>query len=427
MSEPRAAPDLPGYGEFARLLYGTGIISDPWLGGRERFRLPGVVLQQDLARRLETAAERIAYLHHELAGAVWDRPELLDEYFGLTPYQKAMWLASEGRWHGIARVDLFVCKDGRIQSCEMNSDTPSGEAEAVLLNRLLYEYHSGVADPNTGFPERFHSMLLESHAAHLKSNGRQPNDCPPTIAIIYPTDLPEDLSMIAIYREWLEARGSTVVLGSPYNLRLDDDGNLVVLGERIDIVIRHYKTDWWGERETIWVNQPPYPDPEPLERELLPLLEAERAGRVTVVNPFGAVITQNKFSLALLSEHPEFFSETARAWIGEYMPETRRLKDLDKKSLSRREWVLKSVYGCEGDSVVCGPLMKQRDWRTTIQMIDDRHWIAQRFFDIEPIEEGLLPNYGVYVIGGRAAGFYTRLSSTITDYTAVTAPTYIAS
>lgn len=426
MNAPPDAPEFPSYGEFARMLYGTGIISDPWLGGRERFGLRGVVIDGDLARRLEQAAERFAWLHHELAGVVWEHPELLDDYFGLTPYQKAMWLASEGRWHGIARVDLFVCRDGRIRACEMNSDTPSGEAEAVLLNRLLHPYHPGTEDPNLAFADRFCDMVLASHAAHRQANELSVFDTPPTAAIIYPTDLPEDLSMIAIYREWLEARGSRVVLGSPYNLRVDADGHLDVLGERIDIVVRHYKTDWWGEREPIWVNQPAYLDPEPLERELLPLLQAERAGLVTVVNPFGAVVTQNKFSLALMSERSDLFSEEARRWIDEYLPETRRLRDLDRGDLPRREWVLKSVYGCEGDSVLCGPFMKQKDWLTSLQMIEDRHWIAQRFFDVEPIDDGLLPNYGVYVIGGRAAGFYSRLSPTMTDFTAVTVPTYLS-
>jgi len=51
--------------------------------------------------------------------------------------------------------------------------------------------------------------------------------------------------------------------------------------------------------------------------------------------------------------------------------------------------------------------------------------VAQRFFEVAPTEDGWLPNYGVYLIGGRAAGFYTRLSRTATDYTAVTAPTFV--
>ena len=155
---------LPTYGEFAQMLYATCIISDPWIAGKERFRLNGVILSEQQAAHLNEAAERIGYLYHELTQIVLAHPALLDEFYALTPYQKAMWLESEGRWHGIARVDLFLCTDGTIKSCEMNSDTPSGEAEAVLLNELLHPFHPGTRNPNAELAERFWQMLVKSAA-----------------------------------------------------------------------------------------------------------------------------------------------------------------------------------------------------------------------------------------------------------------------
>ncbi len=417
------------YGEFARQLYATGILSDPWLNGRERFRLSGVLLAPQQLQALYTVAERVTHIYHELAEIVLAQPELLDEFFGLTPFQKAMWLASEGRWHGIARVDLFVCTDGRIRACELNSDTPSGEAETVLLNQLLHPYHPNTEDPNKAFDERFWQMLQVSHQATVS---RSPvpllSRSLQRAAIIYPTDMPEDLSMIALYRQWLETRGCEVVLGSPYNLGLDAQRRVTVLGKPVELIIRHYKTDWWGERELIWENQTPYPDPDPLERELLLLLEAENEGHVTVVNPFGAVVTQNKLAMALMWERQELFSAQAREWIVEHIPETRRLAVLDAEHLPREEWVLKSDYGCEGDSVVIGAFTKPSDWRLVFATTIKKHWVAQRFFEVAPVVEAenkLLPNYGVYLLGGRAAGLFTRLSQQATDYTSVTAPTFV--
>lgn len=413
------------YSEFAQKLYRTCIISDPWLNGAERFRLPGLVLTAQQAAELQTVAERIGFIHHELAQIVWQHPQLLDEFFGLTPFQQAMWLASEGRWHGIARVDLFLCSDGRIRACEMNSDTPSGEAEAVLLNQLLHEYHPGTLDPNAEFEERFIEMLVMQWDGATRRQGDGAGMR--TVAIIYPTDLPEDLSMIAIYKQWLERRGCCVLIGSPYNLGLNAEGDVTVFGQAVELIIRHYKTDWWGEREIIWQTQPPFADPDPLERELLLLLAAEQEGRVTVVNPFGSVVTQNKLALALMWERRELFSAQAQQWIAEYIPETRRLMTTETTQLLREEWVLKSVYGCEGDSVVIGPFVKPHDWKLALAALIPRHWIAQRFFEVAPIENQLLPNIGVYLIGGVAAGFYTRLSRKATDYTAVTAPTFVQS
>jgi glutathionylspermidine synthase len=404
------------YGEFARMIYDTGVLSDPWLGGRERFRLQSVILSSEQAGALKVAAERIGLIYHELTRIVLRHPELLDNFLDLTPWQKAMWLASEGRWHGIARVDLFICRDGSVRACEMNSDTPSGEAEAAILNRLLHRFNANTIDPNEEIEDRFCRMLAASHRS--KDLNR--------VAIIYPTDLPEDLSMIAVYKSWLESRGCQVVLGSPYNLGVDGQTRVTVMGEAVDLIIRHYKTDWWGEREIVWANQTPFADPDPLERELTLLLEAEHEGRVAVVNPFGAVVTQNKKAMALMWERRELFSKQAQPWIDEYIPETRRLTSLDIDHLSQEEWVLKSDYGCEGDSVVCGPFVKPSDWRIAIAAAIPQHWVAQRFFDVEPSDDGLLPNYGVYLIGGRAAGFYTRLSAKATDYRSVTAATFVS-
>ncbi len=422
LSVVTASGELPDYGEFAQMLYATGVISDPWLGGKERFRLHGAVITQSQADELQTAAERVGLVYHELAEIVGRHPELLDRFFNLTPWQKAMWLAAEGRWHGIARVDLFICTDGRIRACEMNSDTPSGEAEAVLLNQLLYPYHPSTTDPNAGFDERFWEMLLTSHRARVN------DDAAPLqiVAIVYPTDLPEDLSMIAIYQRWLESHGCRVTLGSPFNLGLDEQERVTVMGEAVDLILRHYKTDWWGEREIVWTNQGPFPDPDPLVRELTLLLEAENEGRVTVVNPFGAVVTQNKLAMAMMWERRELFSDQAREWIAEYIPETRRLIAMSHEELNREEWVLKSDYGCEGDSVIVGPFAKPQDWQLALATAIPEHWIAQRFFEVAPADDGLLPNYGVYLIGGRAAGLYTRLSQKATNYTSVTAPTFIS-
>ncbi len=406
------------YGELAGRLQATQVISDPWIGGRERFRQEPQRLKVAIYEELCRVAEGAGEVWGELGRVVAANPRLLDEYYGLTSWQKAMWLSSEGRWHGIARVDLFVCDDGRVRVCEMNSDTPSGEAEAVLLNRLLAPTVGGLTDPNEGFEDRFRQMLEVSWRAR-GGRGRVES-----IGIVYPTDMPEDLSMIAIYGRWLEAHGSRVVLGSPYNLG-EVKGRVTVMGEGVDLILRHYKTDWWGERQPIRRDQDEWADAEPLERELSIVLRGEMEGRVTVVNPFGSVVTQNKLSMALMWERRELFSRRSREWIERYLPETRRMTELNPGGEKQEEWVLKSVYGCEGDSVICGRFVDQKVWREALEMVIPRHWVAQRFFVVRPEADGLLANYGVYLIGGRAAGVYTRLSREATDETALTVATFV--
>jgi hypothetical protein len=408
---------LPSYAEFARQLQATGILADPWLDGVPRFRLRGMVLSLAQARALRLAAERVGAVYQELVALVWDQPAWLDTYFHLTPYQKLMWLSAQGRWHGIARADLFLCANGQVQCCEVNSDTPSGEAEAVLLNRLLRPYHGMVHDPNRRFPGAFWRMLVASHGGRV----------PRTVGIIYPTELPEDLSMIAVYRQWLQAHGCQVVLGSPYNLHACDHG-VGMFGTRLDLVIRHYKTDWWGERQVVWRNAVPYADAEPLVGPLRRLLAAEYAGQVTVVNPFGAVLSQNKLTLAFLWEEQHRLSPMAQRWIRRYIPATYRLTQVAPAQLlaQQPDWVLKSAYGCEGAETVCGPYVSAVEWREALDQAVPEFWVCQRFFHAVPEPHGALPNYGVYLIGGRSTGFFTRLSGAATDAAAVTTPTFVA-
>jgi glutathionylspermidine synthase len=412
--------DYREYTDFARAIYETGVISDPWFDGNERFGLRGVVLTKEKARQLMEAAERVTYLHQELIEILLDNPSLLAEFYHLTPYQQMMWETSGGLWHGMARADLFICEDASIRCCELNSDTPSGQPEAVILNEMLRAAHGSVSDPNVRLRERFIQMLAESHA-------KRTEHALGTVGIIYPTELSEDLAMITLFTRWLEEAGLRVVCGSPFNVREGSNG-IEVLGVAVDLIVRHYKTDWWGERLPVWDDAPDYPDPLPLDAPLSALLRAEMSGAVTVVNPFGSVVTQNKLSLAFLWEEQQRFSARAREWIRRYIPETRRLSKLSPAQLreERGEWVLKSDYGCEGRETVCGAFVNEEEWNKALEHALPEHFVGQRFFHVAADEKGRLANFGVYVLGGSACGFFTRLSDKSTEYTALTVPTFVA-
>lgn len=431
MSDETNSEVYADYAAFARAIYETGVLSDPWLDGNERFGLRGVVIPEARARALAEAAERVAYVHQELVHILIENPALLTEFYRLTPSQQAMWATSGGLWHGMARADLFICEDNSIACCELNSDTPSGQPEAFILNRLLFAAHrqtnGNVYDPNEAMSARYIAMLRHSHEKTTAASATGAARPLATVGIIYPTELSEDLAMITLFTRWLEAAGIGVVRGSPFNLRRTSRG-IEVLGVPVDLIVRHYKTDWWGERIPVWNDAASYPDPEPLDAPLGALLSAEASGEVTVVNPFGSVVTQNKLSLAFFWEEQKRFSRRARNWIRKYIPETYRMERVGTaRLLSEKElWVLKSDYGCEGEETVCGPFVNEDIWRRTIEGARPEHFVAQRFFRVRPDESGKLANYGVYLLGGSAAGFFTRLSRQGTGYTAVTVPTYIS-
>jgi hypothetical protein len=412
---------LASYHDFAEGLVADGILSDPWVDGAPRFRMTPIVLGRERQRALYAAAEAVAAVHGIAADLCARHPSLVSRHFDLPPSYRAMWQMSAPAWHGIARADVFLT-DGGVQVCELNSDTPSGAPEAVSLNRSIDG--TGAAfldDPNRGLADRICAMVA------AVSDASRPPDAGLSVGIVYPTEMTEDLSMIELYARWFRARGMQVTLGSPFNLRPDGRGGVALLGVPCQVIWRHYKTDWWGERRPVFASEEPFPDAAPLARPLALLANAAARGRCAIVNPFGAVLTQNKRMLALLWEERDRFPAWAQAAIQTYVPYTVRLETLPRARLrnERAQWVLKSDYGCEGEEVVLGAETSQAEWA---QLIDDalpRRWIAQRRFHACREHRRGPANYGVYVVAGRAAGLFTRLQPDGTDRRAVCAPTMV--
>ena len=409
------------YGAFAADLISGGILTDPWLEGAERFATQPVVLGAARYRELATVAVRVAEVYEELSQLVFREQTYLDSFFELTPFQKLLWAASAPAWHGFARADLFFTEAG-VVCCELNCDTPTGQAEAVLLNEASAPRHPGLHDPNAGL-ERAYGALFEAFAARSAAPGEARN-----VGILYPTELTEDLPLVRLYQKWLEARGYGVVVGSPYNLVPGPDGVPRMFGVPCTLLLRHYKTDWWAEREPVWLDDEPYADDKPLRAELGVLLDALLDERVSVVNPFGSVLPQNKKAMAFFWEHLDLFSEAAQETIRSHIPETLRLSAVHREQLAaeREDWVLKSDYGCEGGEVVVGRLCSEQEWELALQHAAPSRWIVQRYFRADEDARGEVVNYGLYVVAGEAAGVYCRSQKGPTDVHAKSVPCFVS-
>ena len=416
-----------GYEAFARRIVASGIVTDPWVAGEPRFREEPVIVSAADARAMYRVAEGVAEVYNELCLMVGDDPELLDTFFGLSPYQKAMWLASQPLWHTIARADVFITDEG-LQIAELNCDTPTGEAEAIVLGPLAAR--AGTTDPNRQLAARFAEVTEILASAMLAKN----TDKAPAkgsglrrAGIVYPTELPEDLSLVRLYKKTFEERGWEVVLGSPYNLAHDEERGLLLFQDPISLVLRHYKTDWWGERQSAWDDEELL-DSQPLEEPLEAVLAALLAGRVAVVNPFGAVVPQNKRAMAFMWEQIHRFSHRAQEIIRAHVPVTRRLEafHLEQLIAQKDDWVLKSDYGAEGDEVVIGRRATAELWSESLTHARKNRWIVQRYFHAKEGARGETINYGVFVLAGEAAGLYARVQVGATDDRALSAPVLIA-
>jgi glutathionylspermidine synthase len=201
----------------------------------------------------------------------------------------------------------------------------------------------------------------------------------------------------------------------------------VLFDAPISLVLRHYKTDWWGERQSAWDDEELL-DPQPLEEPLEAVLAAMLEGSAAVVNPFGAVVPQNKRAMAFMWEQIHRFSRRSQETIRAHVPVTRRLESvhLEQLQAQKDEWVLKSDYGAEGDEVVIGKLVTPEVWKESLAHARPGRWIVQRWFRAKEGPRGEIVNYGVFVLGGEAAGLYARVQVGATDDRALSAPVLVS-
>ena len=84
----------------------------------------------------------------------------------------------------LARADVFLTREGpRI--CELNCDTPTGFAEAIVLGELVRDRFPGHRDPNVCFADAYVAMA-EQLARMLG-----PRTSTSTVGIVYPTEMPD--------------------------------------------------------------------------------------------------------------------------------------------------------------------------------------------------------------------------------------------
>ena len=283
----------------------------------------------------------------------------------------------------VMRFDFHPTRDGwRIS--EVNSDVPGGFIESSAFPDLIAD-HLGCALRITGDPA---AALCDVVARSVPPGG--------TIGLVHATAYTDDRQVMVFLSRALQARGLRTCLISPDQLRWREGRAAIHCGfHEGDAValIRFFPAEWL---------------PNLPARSQWPMLLT--GGRTTLVNPATALLTQSKrFPLVW-----DRMRTPLPCWR-RLLPETRDPRDTDW----RRDdgWVVKPALGRVGDAIGLAGVTPQREWRVIRRGVRwfPRHWVAQKRFAAVPVDGpdgAIFPCFGVYTVGGRAAGVYGRIAST---------------
>ena len=327
----------------------------------------------ELARAL--ARETLA-AESELAS----RPEL-HAMLGLP--RRAERALSEAARHGpsrgvarLVRFDFHYTGAGwRIS--EANSDVPGGLNEASGIPALIaphYPETASVGDP----AERYVAALLESVPGAT------------TVALLHATAYSDDNQMMTYLARRLREHGVQGVLASPAQVSWRA-GEAWIGALRADVLVRFFPADWLADlpAHAGWTR-------------------FYSGSRTPLSNPATALLTQSKrWPLVWDQLHTP-----VPAWRS-LLPETGDPREVTWQRSD--EWIIKPALGRVGEDIAIPGLVTEKDCRRLHKECarHPRRWVAQRRFDIAPLEmEGgvVYPCIGIYTVDDRVVGAYGRLA-----------------
>ena len=278
---------------------------------------------------------------------------------------------------------------------EANTDVPGGWREGASLPDLYQPFYTSLDCPESP----------------LEAWGNGIETLAPTgqVVLLSASGYLEDQQVLRAFRsELMSRRIAASLIQTPAALDWTRAGCCKLAGSHLPVsaIVRFYQLEWMCALPAGagW-------------RELLTNRE------IPVLNPVISAISENKRFALLFRE-----TQACPGWRA-LMPECRDPREVGGTEWD--EWVLKACYSSTGEQVIMVGDLPSRERQRVIRKFQ-RHplqWVAQRRFStlgLESCRGPVFPCVGVFVVGGRAAGAYVRLSThQVTDCAALEAPLLI--
>ncbi len=376
-----------------------------YTGDQEAFALSCLELEQPLVEELYRASEGFLRVFAKTLDLVLEQPQLLGPVLGISEPLLDLVASRQTSSLGLlGRLDWVVDHQGRLKLLEYNGETPAGLLESVGLNPLVAKAAGERGrrlgkDPNQGLPN-----LIRAEFTRIVEDFSRQREIK-TIGFVSST----------YYEDWYHTRHLLALVKElPYQMVLGEVSGLRTLEDRLwlydtplDAVFRYYPLDWLED----------FPG-------VLAVL-----GRGTMsINPVHTYILQSKALLALIWELAEkgYYGQEELQLIRQYLPKT----SLTPQGLG--DFVVKPYFSREGQGVVYSEDLRPGQLRELSEedvVFQERVYLQQLGIDLYhgqgKSRVPAFPVLGVFTVGDKAVGIYTRAGAGVTGKEAVYLPAFI--
>ncbi len=382
--------------------------------------LKPVFISQEESDSISHVTGHIMSILDKITRLYFTHPELR-EYFYIDEKSKAI-IDVEHRYGKnvmISRPDSFLVNES-LRFVEFNCDSPAGcglcdTTEEVLQETFVFKL---LEKKYKIYPKRRSQYLLGALLEAYREFGGKKEK--PNIAIVDWQGV-RTTNEFQILKSFFDQQGYETTIADPRSLKLVE-GRLEYAGFPIDLIYRRVIF-----KELI----------AKLE-EVQDFIEADREGKVCVVNPLRSRLASNKATLAIMTNQKKFqhiFTEEENKIIKRHIPWTRRVLDmqtqyegntvfLKKHIISHKDHlVLKPGSGYGGRDVMIGRETDEATWSNLVGRILRNHedWVVQRYVDISEMAVPIVNGSGVkmvnkkyninpFVFAHQYAGSVARLS-----------------